>query len=203
MSQSQSETIGDHNLQVKSGAQSNFAGALVRWRAAGDPELGTISWAANKGTHIWALLEQMQLKENRLVLFGKKAGTNEVTLGAKARAPERQMCLVSCKELQNTCRVPLVKAPVFQVPQPLPPVCASQNTKGDSKIIVYKRIGGRFFLTCMSKVQMLLQSTPCTKAIGAITWLIWRACTKGSTRQNLMSMAGGAIGLVFLGGWSH
>ncbi|KAJ7688245.1 hypothetical protein B0H17DRAFT_1203049 [Mycena rosella] len=33
-----------------------------------------------------------------------------------------EMCLVSCKELQNTCRVPLVKAPVFQVSQPLPPV---------------------------------------------------------------------------------
>ncbi|KAJ7648517.1 hypothetical protein B0H17DRAFT_1209032 [Mycena rosella] len=33
---------------------------------------------------------------------------------------KEMMCLVSCKELQNTCRVPLVKAPVFQVPWPLP-----------------------------------------------------------------------------------
>ncbi|KAJ7606404.1 hypothetical protein B0H17DRAFT_1154071 [Mycena rosella] len=32
------------------------------------------------------------------------------------------MCLVSCKELQNRCRVPLAKAPVFQVPWPLPPL---------------------------------------------------------------------------------
>ncbi|KAJ7429466.1 hypothetical protein B0H11DRAFT_2300612 [Mycena galericulata] len=64
----------------------------ARGKAAPEPELGTISWGAEDGKLIWDLLAQMQAKENRLVLFGKNAGTNE-------------------------------------------------NTKGNSKIIVYKRIG--------------------------------------------------------------
>ncbi|KAJ6579208.1 hypothetical protein DFH09DRAFT_1077498 [Mycena vulgaris] len=48
-----------------------------------------------------------------------------------------------------------------------------------------------------------LKYTACANAIGAITWLIWRARTNGSTRQNMTSMASGAIGLAFWGGWSH
>ncbi|KAJ7671063.1 hypothetical protein B0H17DRAFT_1141613 [Mycena rosella] len=48
-----------------------------------------------------------------------------------------------------------------------------------------------------------LHETPSAKAIGAIAWLIWHAHTNGSTCQKLTLMAGGAIGLAFLGRWSH
>ncbi|KAJ7226227.1 hypothetical protein C8J57DRAFT_1586076, partial [Mycena rebaudengoi] len=57
-----------------------------------EPCLGTIKWIENGGALIWALLEEMQVPANRLVLFGKTEGSDE-------------------------------------------------GTKGDSKIIVYKRIG--------------------------------------------------------------
>ncbi|KAJ7494069.1 hypothetical protein FB451DRAFT_450903 [Mycena latifolia] len=50
-------------------------------RANAEPELGTIPWAANGGALIWALLAKLQVKENRLVLFGKNPGTNEGTRG--------------------------------------------------------------------------------------------------------------------------
>ncbi|KAJ7780507.1 hypothetical protein DFH07DRAFT_792485 [Mycena maculata] len=66
--------------------------ATKKAKAAVEPDLGTIPWAYNEGALIWLLLDQLQVPDNRLVLFGKKPGTTE-------------------------------------------------NTKGDSKIIVYKRIG--------------------------------------------------------------
>jgi hypothetical protein len=43
-----------------------------------EPELGPVAWSANEGALIWALLDEMQVKDNRLVLFGKNPGTTEV-----------------------------------------------------------------------------------------------------------------------------
>ncbi|KAJ7436138.1 hypothetical protein B0H11DRAFT_1831189, partial [Mycena galericulata] len=56
-----------------------------------EPSLPAIKWTADKGKLIWALIAEMERKENRLVLFGKEK---------------------------------------------------NENTSGDSKIAVYKRIGG-------------------------------------------------------------
>jgi len=57
-----------------------------------EPPLPKINWSANKGAVTWALIGQMEVKENRLVLFGKQS--------------------------------------------------KDENTSGESKIAVYKRIGG-------------------------------------------------------------
>ncbi|KAF7355805.1 hypothetical protein MVEN_00908600 [Mycena venus] len=46
---------------------------MKKAKAAPEPELGPIAWSADEGALIWALLEQMQLKDNRFVLFGKTA----------------------------------------------------------------------------------------------------------------------------------
>ncbi|KAJ7766532.1 hypothetical protein DFH07DRAFT_769792 [Mycena maculata] len=82
-------------------------------KSAPEPELGTILWSANNGALIWSLLDQMQVKNNRLVLFGKNPGTNEP---------------------------------------------APQGTKGDSKIIVYKRIGQKSFRICTKPLRTLWQN---------------------------------------------
>ncbi|KAJ7301738.1 hypothetical protein DFH08DRAFT_96508 [Mycena albidolilacea] len=50
-------------------------------KAPAEPELGSVAWSANEGALIWALLDEMQVKDNRLVLFGKNPGTTEGTKG--------------------------------------------------------------------------------------------------------------------------
>ncbi|KAJ7147188.1 hypothetical protein C8R43DRAFT_953368 [Mycena crocata] len=50
-------------------------------KQAAEGELGPIPWAANDAALSWAVVNQMQVKDNRLVLFGKNPGTNEGTKG--------------------------------------------------------------------------------------------------------------------------
>ncbi|KAJ7871622.1 hypothetical protein B0H14DRAFT_3439345 [Mycena olivaceomarginata] len=50
-------------------------------KAPEEPELGPVAWSANEGALIWALLDEMQVKDNHLVLFRKNPGTTEGTKG--------------------------------------------------------------------------------------------------------------------------
>ena len=52
--------------------------ASKKAKVAAEPDIGQIVWSADNGALIWALLAQIQVKDNRLVLFGKNPGTTEV-----------------------------------------------------------------------------------------------------------------------------
>ncbi|KAJ7124037.1 hypothetical protein C8R46DRAFT_971700 [Mycena filopes] len=53
-----------HDQKAKKGAKGTKAGK--------EPTLPSIKWVADDGALTWALIEQMEVKQNRLVLFGKQ-----------------------------------------------------------------------------------------------------------------------------------
>ncbi|KAF7349806.1 hypothetical protein MVEN_01280800 [Mycena venus] len=83
-----------------------------------EPALPQIKWTADKGALTWALIAQMEVKENRLVLFGKES--------------------------------------------------KDENTSGDSKIAVYKRIGGEILPELFARSPNALAKRVKCKAEGLV-----------------------------------